>query len=62
MDTGFLLEHQAALRLALDYKITHGSQISYPLTAAENAAGHKGHSKMITVPMAGGHFRELDIV
>ncbi|KAG5746819.1 hypothetical protein H9Q72_003505 [Fusarium xylarioides] len=40
----------------------HGSQISRPLTDAERREGLNGSSQMITVPLQGNKYRELDMV
>lgn len=39
-----------------------GCHISRPLTTKEKAAGLKGDSQLVKVPMEGGKFRELDMV
>ncbi|KAF5597808.1 hypothetical protein FPCIR_3384 [Fusarium pseudocircinatum] len=40
----------------------HGRQISRPLTDAEKREGRNGSSQMITVPLQGNKYRELDMV
>ena len=62
IDLGFYHEIQTAILLVRQYKITHGNQISRPLTAAEKKSLQKGNSQMILVPMEGNNYRELDIV
>lgn len=63
LEEGFYYEIETAFELTAPYaKITHGRQISRPLTAEEAAAGQKGNSQMILVPMGGKAFRELDMV
>ena len=54
-------EIQTARQLVEDSKVTHGKQISRPLTAAEKSL-QKGNSQMILVPMEGDCYRELDMV
>ncbi|KAI9703620.1 MAG: hypothetical protein M1836_007390 [Candelina mexicana] len=60
-DRGFYHEIYTAIKLASDRKITHGSQISRPLTAAEKLV-QKGNSQMILVPLEYNNYRELDMV
>jgi hypothetical protein len=62
LDRGLYHEIFTAYRLVQDYKITHGSQISRPLTESEKREGLNGSSQMITVPLQGNKYRELDMV
>ncbi|KAM5343517.1 hypothetical protein ACJ41O_012054 [Fusarium nematophilum] len=62
MDRGLYHEIFTAFNLVQDYKITHGRQISRPLTDSEKKSQQSGHSQMITVPLQGNTFRELDMV
>lgn len=62
-EEGLFYEIETAFELSKTYqKITHGSQISRPLTADETAFGKKGTSQMILVPIGGGNYRELYMV
>jgi hypothetical protein len=62
LDEGLLHEIETARDLVARHYITHGRQISRPLTATEKFSGQKGNSQMIMVPMEGHFFRELDMV
>ncbi|PNP55561.1 hypothetical protein FNYG_15475 [Fusarium nygamai] len=62
LDRGLYHEVFTAYKLVQDYKILHGSQISRPLTDAEKRDGLNGSSQMITVPLQGNKYRELDMV
>nr|RBQ94022.1 hypothetical protein FVER53263_10006 [Fusarium verticillioides] len=62
LDRGLYHEIFTAYKLVQDYKIMHGSQISRPLTDAEKQEGRNGSSQMITVPLQGNKYRELDMV
>ncbi|EXM21905.1 hypothetical protein RAB80_012995 [Fusarium oxysporum f. sp. vasinfectum] len=62
LDRGLYHEIFTAYKLVQDYKITHGSQISRPLTDSEKREGLNGSSQMITVPLQGNKYREIDMV
>ncbi|KAM0236995.1 hypothetical protein ACHAP5_009191 [Fusarium lateritium] len=62
LDRGLYHEIFTAYKLVQDYKIMHGSQISRPLIESEKREGLNGSSQMITVPLQGNKFRELDMV
>lgn len=62
LDRGLYHEIFTAYKLVQDYKITHGSQISRPLTESEKREGLNGSSQMITVPLQGNKYREIDMV
>ncbi|QGI86871.1 hypothetical protein CEK25_013600 [Fusarium fujikuroi] len=62
LDRGLYHEIFTAYKLVQDYKIMHGSQISRPLTDSEKREGLNGSSQMITVPLQGNKYRELDMV
>lgn len=60
-DVGLYHEIFTAIYLVTHSKITHGTQISRPLTAAEKLV-QKGNSQLILVPLEYNHYRELDMV
>ncbi|VZI06830.1 unnamed protein product [Fusarium fujikuroi] len=62
LDRGLYHEIFTAYKLVQDYKIMHGSQISRPLTDSEKREGLNGSSQMITVPLQGNRYRELDMI
>ncbi|KAF5644108.1 multidrug resistance [Fusarium sp. NRRL 52700] len=62
LDRGLYHEIFTAYKLVQDYKIMHGRQISRPLTDSEKREGLNGSSQMITVPLQGNKYRELDMV
>ncbi|KAF5714486.1 hypothetical protein FMUND_7401 [Fusarium mundagurra] len=62
LDRGLYHEIFTAYKLVQDYKIMHGNQISRPLTDSEKREGLNGSSQMITVPLQGNKYRELDMV
>lgn len=51
LDQGFLHEVETARNLVERRCITHGKQISFPITPKERLSGKKGNSQMIMVPM-----------
>ncbi|KAF5252548.1 hypothetical protein FANTH_2442 [Fusarium anthophilum] len=62
LDRGLYHEIFTAYKLVQDYKIMHGNQISRPLNDSEKREGLNGSSQMITVPLQGNKYRELDMV
>ncbi|KAF5635694.1 hypothetical protein F25303_8371 [Fusarium sp. NRRL 25303] len=62
LDRGLYHEIFTAYKLVQDYKIMHGSQISRPLTDSEKRESLNGSSQMITVPLQGNKYRELDMI
>ncbi|KAF4503313.1 hypothetical protein FAGAP_467 [Fusarium agapanthi] len=62
LDRGLYHEIFTANKLVQDYKIMHGRQISRPLTDLEKQEGLSGSSQMITGPLQGNKFRELDMI